>query len=427
MKSIKKKVVSNIFKIGESLKPILLKIIPKKYLNKAKTKLLNTVYNSKIDSERIPFIKGEYPFGVNLIGYVKSPFGLGEGCRLYASVLEKTSIPFGIIDIKSGTIFNNKDRKCNKKIIKNPKFNINIFHINPEEMLRLKVTLPENTWDKRYNIGIWLWELPEFPDEWFNAFSLVDEIWAPSQYCVDTIAKKSPVPVKLMPYGLSAVSSRKFDRKHFGLPLGSFLFLIMFDAKANFKRKNPLGAIKAYKRAFRKEDNSVGLIIKISNLTDEITAIIKEELEGYKNIKIIEKTLSKLEVNSLISICDVLVSLHRCESFGLVIAEAMLLKTAVIATCWSGNSDFMTTETACCVDSQLVEIDDDYTIFKANQFWANPDIIQATVFMKILKADSNYRKLITQNAYNFIIKNYSNKIGKDLLYKRIVEINNNIS
>lgn len=35
------------------------------------------------------------------------------------------------------------------------------------------------------------------------------------------------------------------------------------------------------------------------------------------------------------------ISLHRSEGFGLVMAEAMLLETPVIATNWSSNTEFM--------------------------------------------------------------------------------------
>ena len=42
----------------------------------------------------------------------------------------------------------------------------------------------------------------------------------------------------------------------------------------------------------------------------------------------------------LIHCCDVYVSLHRAEGFGLGMAEAMKMGKAVIATNYSGNTDF---------------------------------------------------------------------------------------
>ena len=43
----------------------------------------------------------------------------------------------------------------------------------------------------------------------------------------------------------------------------------------------------------------------------------------------------------LINSIDSLISLHRSEGFGLHLAEAMAMGKAVIATNWSGNTDFM--------------------------------------------------------------------------------------
>jgi len=426
MKNFRKFIASNIFKIGESVKSPLEKIVPKKVLKKAKLKLINSQCLTKNERQRIPFSKGEYPFGVNLFGYIKSPSALGEGCRLLALALEKASIPFGIIDTSVGTLINKKDNKCKKKIMSKPKYSINVFHINPEEMLRLKLSLPDEVWDKRFNIGFWVWDLPEFPDEWFKAFSLVDEVWTPSNFCVDCFSKKSPVPVKLMKYGFSVEALPKFDRKYFGLERDKFIFLVVYDNTTNFQRKNPIGAIKAFKRAFHKEDNSVGMVVKLANPTAENLVLLNLEIDGFKNISIIDKAMTKREIFSLISCSNVVISLHRSESFGILLAEAMLLKTPVIATGWSGNSDFMTTDTACCVDSDLTEIDKNYTIYKASQFWASPDIIQSAVFMKIIKADERYRKLICENGYKLLAKKYSLKSSSNHIYKRLIEINNNI-
>lgn len=51
-----------------------------------------------------------------------------------------------------------------------------------------------------------------------------------------------------------------------------------------------------------------------------------------RNIYLIAEVMEKAKINSLIQCVDVFVSLHRAEGFGLVIAEAMLLGTPVIAT-----------------------------------------------------------------------------------------------
>ena len=47
-----------------------------------------------------------------------------------------------------------------------------------------------------------------------------------------------------------------------------------------------------------------------------------------------------VEIRDFLAACDAYVSLHRAEGTGLTIAEAMAIGKPVIATDWSGNTDF---------------------------------------------------------------------------------------
>lgn len=49
-------------------------------------------------------------------------------------------------------------------------------------------------------------------------------------------------------------------------------------------------------------------------------------------------------------------------------AEAMYLGTPVIATNWSGNTEFMNNDTACMVGYDLIELDKDYDVFKKEMY-----------------------------------------------------------
>ena len=49
-------------------------------------------------------------------------------------------------------------------------------------------------------------------------------------------------------------------------------------------------------------------------------------MEGYPNVYFISQIMDRNHVNSLIRCVDAVVSLHRAEGFGLVLAEAMMLE-----------------------------------------------------------------------------------------------------
>jgi len=185
----------------------------------------------------------------------------------------------------------------------------------------------------------------------------------------------------------------------------------MYDSLSFQSRKNPKAVIASFKQAFNENDLSVGLVVKVNNakmLENEINEL--EKLKGnYINIYFITDTLSRIEINGLISCCDVAVSLHRSEGLGLLCQEAMYFGKPVIATNWSGNVDFMDNETACMVDYSLVPIGNDIGPYKANQRWAEADVSHASMYMCKLKEDKEFYHKIGGNAQKYIQSYYSAK------------------
>ena len=72
----------------------------------------------------------------------------------------------------------------------------------------------------------------------------------------------------------------------------------------------------------------------------------------------------------LMNSCDSLVSLHSSEGFGLHIAEAMAMGKAVIATNWSGNTDFMNSTNSYPVEFELFEIEEQQGPYREGNHWA---------------------------------------------------------
>jgi glycosyltransferase involved in cell wall biosynthesis len=94
------------------------------------------------------------------------------------------------------------------------------------------------------------------------------------------------------------------------------------------------------------------------------------------NIRLMDERLDGDAVTALVASADVLLSLHRAEGFGLVLADAMALGVRVIATGWSGNLDFCPPETR--VPFRLVPASDrQHTYALAGAAWAEPDIAAA--------------------------------------------------
>jgi glycosyltransferase involved in cell wall biosynthesis len=348
--------------------------------------------------------------GVNLIGYARAEFGLGEACRLAARALETAGIPFGIINFPFCPARQN-DLSWKHMEIPNLIYNTNLFFINADQLnLQFRVNRIKKEWFyKRYNIGYWHWELPEFPNKWIESFNLIDEVWVPSTFTLNSIAKKTTIPVIKIPHLISIHLPLECNRGYFGLPKERFLFLTMADLNSTAERKNPAGVIKAFKQAFKKDDLSVGLVLKLnnpSNLTKEVEKL-KREIDDYKNIFLLDVIYNRDELNLLIQSIDCFVSLHRAEGFGLQMAEAMFLEKPVIATNWSGNTDYMNKENSYLVDVTLKNVIENVGPYSENQRWAEPNLKQATTFMKKIVENQSHAREIGRSAKKTIQLHYS--------------------
>lgn len=411
-----------VIKTTNWLKPVLLNIFPYELLRKCKGRMINLSFKKLENVKRPVYEKGIYSHGINIIGNIKAETGLGQSCRLVAGLIEKTGIPFSIYQYDQLGVLKTGDSTWDNRISDELPYDINLIHINPHELGIAYMQMDAGIWEHRYNIAYWLWELEEFPEEWIPCFNCVNEIWTPSEFISKAIRKKTNLPVRTIPYYLELEKGESFDREFFKLPEEKFLFLMMYDHSSVMERKNPIGALKAFKKAFSKDNNKVGLVIKINNYKDKDMQQIQAILDGYDNVYFIRETLSRDQVNSLIKCVNVFVSLHRAEGFGLVLAESMYLGTPTIATNWSSNIEFMNEDVACMVNYSLVTIEKDLPPFKAGNRWAEPDLEDAARWMRRLYEDKELYKRIKENAENFIRNVLSQKNLTQLLKNNVKEV-----
>jgi len=361
--------------------------------------------------------------GVNIFGHIRGDFGLGESCRLLASAVKASGVPYAIINVPHIPAASETNTDWILEETHDQPYGINLIHINPMELVSSIKDIPKEVWSQHYNIAFWLWELPEFPPEWDYLIDIFDEIWTPSDFVSDAIRKRTDKRIVTIPYGIAkSVTDDKYDRAFYRLPDDKYLYLMSFDGKSNFERKNPLGSIQAYKRAFPKEVSQVGIVIKATNISADEREFLMREFDGYKNVYILEETLSKTQFNSLLKSCDCYISLHRSEGFGLVLAECMMLDTIVVATRWSANVEFMDDESSVLVDTHIIELDREYPPYHKGAHWAEPDIDMAAKKIRQIYDDEALRKKIIDGARQKVSECLSIDRAAQLVKARIDEI-----
>lgn len=371
----------------------------------------------------MPTSQKKYPNGINLITYIRGQTGSAQGARHVAEILQYSGIDFTILDFEPTELWEYNDHTWEHKIGEKAIYNINLFHVNPPELPIVLAHVGHEILQDRYNIAFCLWELERLPAHWIPPLDMFDEIWTPSDFTGISFRTDTKKPVYTMPYALTTPPCKpSIGREHFMLPADKVLFLCMYDCLSTIGRKNPLGVIKAYKKAFSPKDDNVGLVVKLNNAKQEDLNTIQKHFDKSWNVYIISEILHKEEINSLIKCVDVYVSLHRSEGFGLVCAEAMLLGKPVIATNWSSNTEFMDEDVACMVDYSLVTIKEQTGPYPAGHRWAEPDLSQASEYMRELYENKNYRVKLAKRARAHIEKKLSPEHISKIYLSRIATI-----
>ncbi|MDU3490304.1 MAG: glycosyltransferase family 4 protein [Clostridiales bacterium] len=410
-------------KVGTRFKPFIKKVLPKCLIEKAQKLSTDLAVRSFKRANIAAFKKDRWRTGINLIGDINASDGLSQSMRLIESVMTKCRIPHRVHEYSIAPEAEVKTRFTGKTTGGYP-YGVNVFHINTADFPYGYNDLGAKAWNGHYNIGYWAWELQEIPEDWVRYIDMVDEIWTPSEFASETFRRYTSKPVITVPHSVDVTFDENIDRGYFGLPEDKFLFLMMYASASISQRKNPMAVIRAFKKAFKPGREDVGLVIKVlpSDGYDEDTAAIRRAVEGYDNIYLVIENLTRLEVNSLMNVVDSYVSLHRAEGFGLPLAESMLLGKPTVATDWSGNLEFMTPETACLVDYDLVELKKDIPPFKKGFHWADPKVNDAARCMKKLLEDKQFYDTISDNAKKYVSERLSQDAVGAIVAGRLKDI-----
>ena len=365
------------------------------------------------------------PSGVNIIGYPQGILGLGEDARMAVACFTAAQIPNVPIN---ATVPGPKRVLSVPSLGSSPKYSTSLFCLPPFEMMRL--AMEGGKWlinFEAYKIGAWPWELPYWPVAFSGIYQFVDEIWAQSRFVEAVFQDNGQTKVRHMPMAVEVPTPTEDVRTRFNLPEKDFLFYSLFDGASWLTRKNPLGSVLAFRKAFGADPvahGGVGLVIKAMNVNTadkqwlEICRIAATD----SRIKIINKQLDKVEAVNVMNSCDAYISLHRSEGFGRVLAESMLLKKPVVATNFSGNVDFCNADTAYLVDGPLVPLaKGDYLMYEG-QYWCDPDIDIASSQLQAVVNDASRRLQIAEAGQLFIMQNYSRERTGSRYSARLSEI-----
>ena len=327
--------------------------------------------------------------GVNVAGYFKGVMGTGEHARQLQWALRTQRIPVTLTTLRPDASPEDEELAetagAGDQAGSSDAFNL--LCVNADSVPGVAGQLGEGFFADRYTIGFWAWEVSAFPNRFSAAFDLLDEVWVGSRHVHDAVAPLATVPVLTIPQPVSlpqpvSVPPESVVAQLRDLP-DRFRFLFAFDYLSVFDRKNPLGTIEAFARAFPPASGAA-LVIKTINHDYDRSAHerLLTAAASHPDIRLIEARLTGAERTALINAADCYVSLHRAEGFGYTLAEGMWLGKPVIATGYSGNLDYMTPENSYLVAHRLVSIGPGHDPYPAEGTWAEPDVDHAATLMR---------------------------------------------
>jgi glycosyltransferase involved in cell wall biosynthesis len=330
--------------------------------------------------------------GVAVAGELSRASGLGENARLMVRGLQHLGVPHWSIDVAPMLPGASADLPVAADGEPPPGAPL-VVHVNPPllplTLLRLRRQLVRG----RRVVGYWSWELPTAPPDWRVGARFVHEVWVLTPFVAAALEPLLPGKVRVVPPPMAIAPPRPsaLDRTAFGLPGDAVVVLVSFNLASSFERKNPLAAVAAFRAAFGDRADRL-LLLKIGNRShfpDDFARLAAAAAEA-PNIRLETRTLPSADLHALTSVCDIVLSLHRSEGFGLVPAEAMLLGKPVIATGWSGNMAFMDAASAALVDYRLVPAEDPRQVYEG-ACWAEPDQADAVAHLRRLADDAAVR------------------------------------
>jgi glycosyltransferase involved in cell wall biosynthesis len=349
---------------------------------------------------RVMWQRGRRPSGpIFVAGFFGSASGIGQAARLFAAALESAGIEVRRIDVGNHfgqpsclTVVGQRRRGAG----------VIVSFLNPPELVRWLGRGGALALHGKRHIGYWFWELPVAPAVWTKALSFVDEVWCQSHYTAASLGVALPKGAHLVvsPHPVFSIGQPQADRARFGLPASTCVVLSMFDLRSTSARKNPLGVLAAYEAAVPECDPSRAmLVLKMRSATVEpdVAAKVRAAAARRADVSVFEDDLSSTDTACLLASCDVAVSLHRAEGFGLVPAEAAWLGKAVLATGWSGVTDFLNDDIASLVAYRLVPVDDSQGIYSGG-LWAEPDLEDAALRLTALIAQPELRRALGERA-----------------------------
>ncbi|CAL9178204.1 unnamed protein product [Musa hybrid cultivar] len=302
--------------------------------------------------------------------------------------------------------------------------------------------------DPLFVVGRTMFETDRLNPEHVARCNRMDAVWVPTEFHVSTFRRSGVDPAKVVKL-VQPVDVEFFDpAKHEALVLPSKAPVLGSDSRAStgrefvflsvFKWEQRKGwdvLLKAYLEEFSKADG-VALYLLTSayhsdkDFSSKIKVFVersgmKEPTDGWAPIYLLDAHIPQSDLPRIYKAADTFVLPSRGEGWGRPIVEAMAMSVPVIATNWSGPTEYLTEDNAYPLSvarmSELAE-----GPFEGH-FWAEPASDQLKVLMRHVVDNPEEARRRGRKARSDMVERFSPQVVARLVVDQIVNIVRNRS
>ena len=291
--------------------------------------------------------------------------------------------------------------------------------------------------DSEFRVLRTMFETDRIAPFWVEIIKSVDEVWVPSKFNFETF-HRSGVPLEKLKVVPGAVDPVMFDPNRtepLKLPNpASYNFLSIFEWQ---ERKAWDVLLGAYLREFTIDDDvclwlrcskAAHIVSRLGNEAaspeEQVEAFAREQgisVSRLPRIEVLSDPLPLTSMPSLYRAMDCLVGISRGEGWGRPQHEAMMMGLPVIASNWSGNTEFMSPTNSLLVDCEIIPVQqvENEMAFMAGHNWAQPSEGHTREFMRGLFENPSQGRHLGQIARKEMQEDFSPEPVSEIVMERL--------
>jgi len=322
--------------------------------------------------------------GVNLFGPLSVASGLGAAARGYRDAMRAAGITVDEYDVAGATQPGKGFDLFDPAALR---FGHNFICLNPDHIATLLDRYGSALFDRRVNIGAWVWEMPVARPEWNVVLGGFDLIVTPSDFCRSAFAAVTSRPIETIPYVVDRASllarrdqagssvwverierARSSGRRKSDQP--RIVVLFVMDASSYTARKG-IDVFRTVATRVAAEAPGVFLFVLKTHSRD---ASARSAARIPPDTLVIDTVMDAAELVALKSAVDLYFSPHRSEGFGLNIFESLVLGVPALISSHAGAPELLGEEYPLLIPGQACEVGEERGPYRAHAIWFEPDI-----------------------------------------------------